>query len=269
MNQLSLPQQAQVVALLTEGTAIRATERLLDIHRDTIMRIGERIGALFPGDTPHRPFTRLLRNPRERQPEHGVHVHPHIVMRDEGRPNPRVQLRWWFSGPAGDESPTLHGQPATVSSLVADRHMQVTRQTAHNRVIQAPRRRVGQKLLRDRAPLSLQFRQPIPHPPHERHVPQHERPRAPEPNVSPMSRSPYRPSVCSVVCSPEVIARSCAREAGKSVRSGRKQRYRNSPCAVGSPSYCHLTPQRNTPTPNHRPCYELSRSCPEVATSDV
>ncbi len=33
MNQLSLPQQAQVVALLTEGTAIRATERLTGVPR--------------------------------------------------------------------------------------------------------------------------------------------------------------------------------------------------------------------------------------------
>ncbi len=41
----------------------------------------------------------------------------------------------------------------------------------------------------------------------------------------PRVRIPPSPSV--------VIARSCAREAGKSVRSGRKQRYRNSPCAAG------------------------------------
>ena len=36
---------------------------------------------------------------------------------------------------------------------------------------------------------------------------------------------------------PVVIARSCAREVGNPVRSGRKQRYRYHPCAAGKPSY--------------------------------
>jgi hypothetical protein len=32
------------IAYLTEGQSIRATERLTGIHRDTIMRLGERVG---------------------------------------------------------------------------------------------------------------------------------------------------------------------------------------------------------------------------------
>ncbi|MEE9251671.1 MAG: transposase, partial [Alphaproteobacteria bacterium] len=36
--------QVQVIAALTEGCSIRATERLTDIHRDTIMRLGVRVG---------------------------------------------------------------------------------------------------------------------------------------------------------------------------------------------------------------------------------
>src|SRR6185369_8980435 len=44
MSQLSLEQQTRVIAALTEGCSIRATERLLDVHRDTIMRLGVRVG---------------------------------------------------------------------------------------------------------------------------------------------------------------------------------------------------------------------------------
>jgi IS1 family transposase len=45
MNVLSLQQQTSVIAALCEGMSIRATERLTGIHRDTIMRLGVRIGA--------------------------------------------------------------------------------------------------------------------------------------------------------------------------------------------------------------------------------
>lgn len=44
MNRLSPEQQATVIAALTEGCSIRATERLTGFHRDTIMRLGVRIG---------------------------------------------------------------------------------------------------------------------------------------------------------------------------------------------------------------------------------
>jgi IS1 family transposase len=44
MNRLSLDQQATVIAALTEGCSIRAVERLTGIHRDTIMRLGARVG---------------------------------------------------------------------------------------------------------------------------------------------------------------------------------------------------------------------------------
>ena len=45
MHQLPVPQQVQIIALLTEGTSIRSISRLMDIHRDTVMRCGARIGA--------------------------------------------------------------------------------------------------------------------------------------------------------------------------------------------------------------------------------
>lgn len=44
MNILSRDKQIAVISALTEGCSIRATERLTGIHRDTIMRLGVRVG---------------------------------------------------------------------------------------------------------------------------------------------------------------------------------------------------------------------------------
>src|SRR6267378_3917617 len=44
MNGLSRDQQIQVIACLTEGMSIRSTERITGVHRDTIMRLGARVG---------------------------------------------------------------------------------------------------------------------------------------------------------------------------------------------------------------------------------
>lgn len=44
MNVLSRDQQIQIIACLTEGQSIRATERITGVHRDTIMRLGARVG---------------------------------------------------------------------------------------------------------------------------------------------------------------------------------------------------------------------------------
>lgn len=44
MNVLSRDQQIHVIACLTEGMSIRAVERLTGIHRDTIMRLGAKVG---------------------------------------------------------------------------------------------------------------------------------------------------------------------------------------------------------------------------------
>jgi hypothetical protein len=44
MNILPRDKQIAVISALTEGCSIRATERLTDIHRDTIMRLGVRVG---------------------------------------------------------------------------------------------------------------------------------------------------------------------------------------------------------------------------------
>ena len=44
MNILPFEKQVRAIAALTEGVSIRATERLTGIHRDTIMRLGVRVG---------------------------------------------------------------------------------------------------------------------------------------------------------------------------------------------------------------------------------
>jgi IS1 family transposase len=45
MNILSRDQQIEIIAALTEGMSIRSIERMTGIHRDTIMRLGARVGA--------------------------------------------------------------------------------------------------------------------------------------------------------------------------------------------------------------------------------
>ena len=44
MHKLPVTKQIQAIAALTEGCSIRATERLTDVHRDTIMRLGVEVG---------------------------------------------------------------------------------------------------------------------------------------------------------------------------------------------------------------------------------
>lgn len=43
-NVLSNEKQAMAVSMLCEGNSIRGVERMTGIHRDTVMRLGVRIG---------------------------------------------------------------------------------------------------------------------------------------------------------------------------------------------------------------------------------
>ena len=45
MNRLSLAQQVRVISLLTESVSVRAVERLTGVHRDTIIRLSNTVGA--------------------------------------------------------------------------------------------------------------------------------------------------------------------------------------------------------------------------------
>jgi IS1 family transposase len=56
-NVLPMHKQVMVISALTGGSSIRAIERMFDVHRDTIMRLGVRIGE---GCT--RLLDRLMRN---------------------------------------------------------------------------------------------------------------------------------------------------------------------------------------------------------------
>ena len=44
MNALPLEKQTRVIAALTEGCSVRAVERLTDVHRETILNLGVRVG---------------------------------------------------------------------------------------------------------------------------------------------------------------------------------------------------------------------------------
>ncbi len=44
VNRLPFPYQVRVISLLTEGNSLRATARLTDVHRTTIMRLAETVG---------------------------------------------------------------------------------------------------------------------------------------------------------------------------------------------------------------------------------
>jgi transposase-like protein len=44
MNQLKPAKEAQIIALLVEGTLIRSIERVTGVHRDTVMRVMVRTG---------------------------------------------------------------------------------------------------------------------------------------------------------------------------------------------------------------------------------
>ena len=57
MNILPTEKQVVIVSALTEGCSIRAIERLTGVHRDTIMRLGARVGAGCA-----KAHNRLMRN---------------------------------------------------------------------------------------------------------------------------------------------------------------------------------------------------------------
>jgi transposase-like protein len=44
MNKLSLQRQTQIISCLVEGNSIRSTERMMETHRDTIMRLMVQVG---------------------------------------------------------------------------------------------------------------------------------------------------------------------------------------------------------------------------------
>ena len=45
MNRLSIERRTQVISALVEGSSIRSTERMFDVHRDTVMRLLVEVGT--------------------------------------------------------------------------------------------------------------------------------------------------------------------------------------------------------------------------------
>jgi transposase-like protein len=43
-NNLAMEKKVQAVSVLCEGSSIRSIERVTGIHRDTVMRLGVRVG---------------------------------------------------------------------------------------------------------------------------------------------------------------------------------------------------------------------------------
>lgn len=62
-NVLNTDKQIMIVGALAEGSSIRSIERTTGVHRDTIMRLGVRVGqgctALMNGKIRDLPCTRL------------------------------------------------------------------------------------------------------------------------------------------------------------------------------------------------------------------
>jgi IS1 family transposase len=62
-NVLNTDKQIQVIAALAEGSSIRSIERMTGVHRDTVMRLGVRVGkgcmALMDSSMRNLPCTRL------------------------------------------------------------------------------------------------------------------------------------------------------------------------------------------------------------------
>ncbi len=46
MNVLPFDKQVRIISALAEGCSIRATERLTDTHRDTVMKLGIKVGTV-------------------------------------------------------------------------------------------------------------------------------------------------------------------------------------------------------------------------------
>jgi len=53
-NVLSADKQTAIIAALAEGSSIRSIERVTGVHRDTIMRLGVRVGKGYEMLSGHR-----------------------------------------------------------------------------------------------------------------------------------------------------------------------------------------------------------------------
>ena len=52
-NLLATDKKIAIISVLTEGSSIRSAERMTGVHRDTIMRLGVKIGARLRSSLGH------------------------------------------------------------------------------------------------------------------------------------------------------------------------------------------------------------------------
>jgi IS1 family transposase len=117
MNILPLSKQVAIVAALTEGCSIRATERLVGVHRDSIMRLGVRVG-----DGCARLHDRLMRD-----------LHVNLLELDEvwgyiGKKQKRLTRE---DAPEKGDAYTFVALDATRKAIISYR---TGKRTAHNTV---------------------------------------------------------------------------------------------------------------------------------------
>ena len=92
MNVLKIEKQIQAIQLLTEGCSIRSIERVLGVHRDTIMRLGVRVGQ----------------NCQRLHNEHMKGFHSRYLQADEiwtfcGKKQGRLSVEEWGDARVGDQ----------------------------------------------------------------------------------------------------------------------------------------------------------------------
>jgi hypothetical protein len=78
-NNLNTDKQIAIIAALAEGSSIRSIERITGVHRDTIMRLGVKIGqgckALMDFKLQNLPCTRLETDDPENPKQHVTVLH--------------------------------------------------------------------------------------------------------------------------------------------------------------------------------------------------
>jgi hypothetical protein len=110
-NALNTDKQIAVIGALTEGSSIRSIERITGIHRDTIMRLGVKIGqgctALMDEKMRNLPCRRL-----EMDEIWG------FVGKKESTSSPKIALAWAASGRSARLMQTRNWSPLSVLETV-------------------------------------------------------------------------------------------------------------------------------------------------------
>ena len=81
-NILNKDKQIAIIAALAEGPSIRSIERITGVHRDTIMRLGVKIGqgcTAMMDETPTKPMRGCTTLGKRSYPVTVLHIHPALT----------------------------------------------------------------------------------------------------------------------------------------------------------------------------------------------